>query len=190
MSKQRSSNAASPAPPSAPSSVASTSDGPASLHTGTVEGAVDIYLSVRQGQRRVLARRATSCLVEPIAGDRVLLAEEAEQAFVLAVLEREGDVPTTIATDGDLELSPRGKFVVTAPAGVHLATARDMTLTATTLEAVADEGSLVWKVARFASRTLTAEIAKVELTSEEATSIVGRLVQRAKRVFRTYHVAS
>ena len=49
---------------------------------------------------------------------------------------------------------------------------------------MADEASLVWKVIHVASRALDAQIAKVDLTAEESTSLVGRVFQKAKRVFR------
>lgn len=155
-----------------------------SLKSGTVEGAADDYLSVRLGARRALARRAVSCLVEPQTGDRVLCSLEGEEVFVLAVLEREAAGPTVISAAGDVEIAAGGTFTVTAPAGLHLATARDMTLTATRLESVADEASLVWKVARLATRALTADLGRAEVTAEESTSIVGRVVQRARRVYR------
>jgi hypothetical protein len=182
----RSAERRSDAPPASPAPARATEAEPslATVRVGVVEGAADAFLSVRLGDRRVLARRATSCLVEPLVADRVLVAEEADQAFVLAILEREGGAATTIAPEGDLEVAPRGKFVVTAPAGVHLATARDMTLSATRLESVVDEAALVWKTVRLAGRAVLAEVQKTEIVSDDATSIVGRFVQRAKRVIR------
>jgi hypothetical protein len=173
--------------PSIPPAAAAPPAEAFAMRSAVVEGAADAYLSVRLGDRRVLARRATSCLVEPIAGDRVLVADAAEgggEVFVLAVLERDAGVATTLATDGDLELAPRGNLVVTAPAGIHLATARDMTISATSLEAVADEASLVWKAVRVVSRALEANIAKVDVTAEASTTLVGRVFSKAKRVFR------
>lgn len=158
----------------------------ASMCSGRVEGGAEDYVSVRvAGGRSVLARRATSCLVEPITGDRVLLAEEDDSAFVLAVLERESGVATTLSTAGDLEIAPTGKLTITAPAGVHVATARDLTLAARTIETVADEAHLIWRTIRVAGRSLSAEIQRVEVVADESTSIVGRIFQRAKRVFRS-----
>ena len=179
---ERSPGTATPMPTSARTHAGAT----ASLQTGVVEGAADEYVSVRFGDgRTALARRATSCLVEPLVGDRVLVAEEGDLAFLLAILEREAGAATSLSTAGDLEIAPRGKFVVTAPAGVHLATAHDMTLSATKLEAVADEASLMWKVVRVASRAAIAEIAKIDLVAEQSTSVIGRVFQKAKRVFRS-----
>jgi hypothetical protein len=156
----------------------------ATVKVGVVEGAAEDFLSVRLGARRLLARRATSCLVDPVVGDRVLCAEEEGGGFVLAILERATDAPTVIATTGDLELAPRGKLTVTAPTGVHVATAREMTLTSTSLEVVTEQASVVWKALQVAGRTLRAEVARLEVVSEESTSITGRLMQRAKRAFR------
>ncbi|MHA7776836.1 DUF3540 domain-containing protein [Roseibium sp. M-1] len=55
---------------------------------------------------RVAARRAVSCLVAPLPGDRVLTAEADGATYVLAVLERSAEAsPLTIETPGELVLS-------------------------------------------------------------------------------------
>ena len=55
-------------------------------------------------------RQAVSCLVTPIAGDRVLTAQAGGQTFILAILERSpvNDIPPLrIETDGDIEFVAR-----------------------------------------------------------------------------------
>jgi hypothetical protein len=62
-------------------------------------------VTVRTAFADVLAKRAASCLLDPAAGDRVLLAtEEGGDAYVLAVLEKADKGASTISVDGDLTL--------------------------------------------------------------------------------------
>lgn len=61
----------------------------------------------------ILARRAASCLLEPQLGDRVWFVGEADEHFVIAVLERQqADAPTVLEVDGDLELRAGGKLAL------------------------------------------------------------------------------
>lgn len=59
-----------------------------------VDGA-DLVLTI--GSHRLDGRRATSCLVEPAAGDLVLALDTGDRAFVLAVLERPSGASATLS---------------------------------------------------------------------------------------------
>jgi hypothetical protein len=62
---------------------------PTSLASAKVTKDLDARgVEVEIGNELVAARVSFSCLVRPVAGDRVLLSRGAEGAFVLAVLER------------------------------------------------------------------------------------------------------
>ena len=77
----------------------------AELRTATIEAGDGSRLFMGGPDGAMIdLHRAPSCLVAPAAGDRVLVAEAGGRAYVLAVLEREGDAPLRIETDGDLEL--------------------------------------------------------------------------------------
>lgn len=70
------------------------------------EGAVLLVLA--EDGERMAARQAVSCLVTPVAGDRVLTAVADDRLYVLAVLERpEPAQPVRIETEGDLVLMAR-----------------------------------------------------------------------------------
>lgn len=71
-------------------------------------------LEVEIGNELVAARVAFSCLVRPIAGDRVLLSRGADGVFVLAVLER------LVPDSATLALPTRGALTIEAE-GVSLA---------------------------------------------------------------------
>lgn len=49
------------------------------------------------GIRQVVGRRATSCLVEPVPGDTVLVMDTGTATFVLAILQRSSDSPAVLS---------------------------------------------------------------------------------------------
>jgi len=118
---------------------------------------------VSTGALRLDAQRALSCLVEPEVGDRVLVARSGEtgEAFVLAVLAREGDAPVTLLSPRDTALRTVGKLTVIA---------EDATIAAPTF-------SLHTAVAKIQATQAVAVLGSVD-------AVLDRLVQCAKRVFR------
>jgi hypothetical protein len=146
-------------------------------------------VSVRTALGVVHAGRAVSCLVEPLCGDRVLLASEEHGAsFVLAVLERaEGArAPTRISVQGDLELStPRGKLAVTTQDGLELASAAPVRITAPTIDVSAIEGRLAFQVLDLFASTLRAELDKVKAFASKVDAVLDRLRLRARSSLRT-----
>src|ERR1700679_2503231 len=94
------------------------------LEDATVVGREGGAFVVRAGNRRLEARRATGCLVEPEEGDRVLLAWLGDERFILSVLAREAGAPSRLSVEGDMELRvPAGRFVVASQDGIDLTTA-------------------------------------------------------------------
>ena len=89
---------------------------------GEVLGVAGQTVTVRGALSDVRARRAASCLVAPSIGDRVLVAvEEGGEAFVLALLERASEGPTTIEADGDIAIrAASGKVTIAAQEGIDV----------------------------------------------------------------------
>jgi hypothetical protein len=80
------------------------------------------------------ATRAVSCLVEPLAGDVVLVAQSEASCHVLHVLDRCGvHVAIAISAPGDKEMCLRGsKLSMHALETIDLMSARDLNFTAAT----------------------------------------------------------
>ena len=57
---------------------------------------------VQAGARRLAARRAASCLLEPEPGDTVLIGGDLARCYVLAVLERVADGPARLSIEREL----------------------------------------------------------------------------------------
>lgn len=67
------------------------------------------------------ARPAASCLLRPSVGDRVLVARSAEDAWILAILDRDPDQTAEIGTSGDLAIRSRhGSVSVSAESDIDL----------------------------------------------------------------------
>jgi len=140
---------------------------------------------VRAAGMELRARRAVSCLVEPEAGDVVLLATNARSAWVLAVLERDGAGDATLVCEGDLRLQvPNGKVTIASQDGIELASAADVEVTAAAVKVNAIEGNVVVQRLTMFGDTLRAEIAKVKTIATTVDQTIERLSQRLKRSFK------
>jgi len=61
------------------------------LEYGTVKLAEGGAFTVAAESGTVTAKRAFSCLIEPLPGDAVLVSRAASGCYILAILERHGD---------------------------------------------------------------------------------------------------
>ncbi|APR88366.1 hypothetical protein A7982_13715 [Minicystis rosea] len=127
--------------------------------------------------RSLSARRAASCLLEPVAGDTVLVATTGSgQSYVLAVLERAAGAPWTIAAPGDLDLAAKGTIGVVAREGVQVITG------AVRVNAV--DGTVSLERLTFLTRFLRAEVGKAKVFGQTLDSVLDRVSQRVKRSLR------
>ena len=153
------------------------------LETGRVER-LGPTLGVRLGAATHDARRAKSCLVAPDVGDKVLCAIEPEGVYLLAVLEGESDA-TRITADGDLTLQARaGRVAIAGAAGVDLVSGGDVAVSGAALHVRAQKGSVAIDELGYFGKLVRAEVGRVAVIAEEIDHVLGRLTQRAKRVFR------
>ncbi|MEZ4306952.1 MAG: DUF3540 domain-containing protein [Polyangiaceae bacterium] len=133
------------------------------------------------------ARRAKSCLVAPGPGDKVLCVVDGEGATVIAVLAGdEGEASTTtISADGDLAIQARGGRVsVCGASGVELTSGESVGIAGKEVHVRAKTGTVAVEELGFFGRLVQAEVAKVAVLAEQMDSVVTRISQRAKRVFR------
>jgi hypothetical protein len=155
------------------------------LESGKVER-IGEMIEVSLGTGICEARRAKSCLVAPEVGDSVLCALEPDgEAFVVAVLAGREGASTKLAVDGDLALQARGGRVsLCSSEGVDIVSGGAVAMTSTELHVRAKKGTMAIEELGFFGRLVQAEVAKVSLVAQEVDSVLTRLTQRAKRVFR------
>jgi Protein of unknown function (DUF3540) len=154
------------------------------VESGTVVRVVD-RIQVEFGGGPCEARRAKSCLVAPEVGDKVLCAMEPGGVYVIAVLEGHEGAKTVLAADGDLEVQARaGRLALCSSKGVDLVSGGEVAMTAGELHLRARKGSIAIEELGFFGKLVQAEVARVTLVAREVDSVLTRLTQRAKRVFR------
>ena len=61
-------------------------------------------ITVQNKQVSLQAKKATSCLIEPHIGDKVLLCIDGEDVYILAILEQATDAPLEIVTEQSLSI--------------------------------------------------------------------------------------
>jgi hypothetical protein len=140
---------------------------------------------VDDGQTR-LVRQATSCLLEPLVGDLVLIVAPVDDpgGHLLAVLERESTA-ATLSVPGDLELAaPRGRLRLRGAEGLELHTQK-------TLDLQADEARLSARVGRFVLqecsaviRSMFASLTKLTHVGNVLELLVDRVLQRSEHSTR------
>ncbi len=157
------------------------------LRAGGIEPGARGGLRIRTGTGDYEAKRAVSCLVEPLVDDVVLLALAPNGgAYVLAVLEREEGAKATLSTDGDLEVRQRhGSFTVAAQEGIELVSSKDVAVIAGGLRVNAAEGDVAVQRLSFLGGLVRAEMDTVKMLAATFDSFVERLSQKVKRSYRT-----
>jgi hypothetical protein len=135
---------------------------------GVVTRIVGAELAVDVEVGEVSAKRATSCLVAPIEGDRVLVTRgPSGAAYVLAVLEREPSEATTLRVDGELQIeSDRFK------------------LTSNEVAVRASRGSLIIDRLSLLGAKLEAQLATIRVIGDAVESVFERATQTVKRSLR------
>ena len=133
------------------------------------------------------ARRASSCLLEPIAGDTVMVLTDSSRAkvYVLAVLERADNTASTLALPADTEIrAADGRLRMTARDGIGFETPADMTILATTFNASADKGDVLINNLSFTGDVLHGCIERIKLVGRSLDALLERYHLRARRSYR------
>ena len=166
-------------------SIAKTTEPEWAWHlVGRVSGIDQGMIRVCSAGREYAARRATSCLVEPIVGDLVQLTSAERDAWVVAVLERDGG-SGVLAWEGDLEVKlPRGRFVVAAAKGIELASNERVGVVAREVEVMARTAAFLVEGLSYAGTVVRAEIEQVKVVATAIETKAERLLQRVKRAYR------
>ncbi|MFV8755103.1 DUF3540 domain-containing protein [Nannocystaceae bacterium ST9] len=132
-------------------------------------------LCVDDGHARYLARRATSCLVEPMPGDRVWVVGQGEH-FVLAVLDRPVASKTRLHLEGDVELHAGGALELTSE--------RRLALRSDELHVEARTGRVLLDRCAMVLSTLYAHLRETTFVGKVLETLVERVSQHSKRSYR------
>jgi hypothetical protein len=121
------------------------------------------------GGQRAVARRAFSCLVEPAAGDLVLVAVAGGERYILAVLERRGDEA--------LRLTLAEGASITAAAG-------RIDIAAGTVAIEADAAQVAATTLGVSAGRTDVRLGPVRLIAEAIETMAERIIGRFRRSYR------
>ncbi len=122
------------------------------------------------GVRQVVARRATSCLVEPAPGDTVLALDTGTEIFVLAILQRSSDSPA----------------VLSVPEAASATLAQEsLSIRCETLTVDAGTATLRSRVARAAGQALQAVAERLDVVARSLRRSADHEFSHAKTATRT-----
>ncbi|WP_437513546.1 DUF3540 domain-containing protein [Sorangium sp. So ce1099] len=110
---------------------------------------------VAPGATEIEARRAVSCMVEPMAGDMVLVSVLPERGAY--ILERQGS-DVSVVLEGDLHVKlPSGRFVVGAAEGVTFASGKEVAAVAAEVKVNARHGGVFVESLSYLGTTVQAD---------------------------------
>lgn len=142
-------------------------------------------LTVQLAGQSMPARRATSCLVRPEAGDTAIVARTDEGLFVLSILSRDSST-TTLVADGDLAVHvTNGRFSVASKDGIDLATPARVGIAAGELALHARAARLAAEEIVVLGAKAIVEVVDTRLKGTLLDGVFERVSQRVKRSFRT-----
>lgn len=153
---------------------------------GMVVAVEEDGISVDTEYGELFAMRAVSCLVEPSAGDRVLIAGDLnEDLFVIAVLESRDMSATKISVAGDLHLGiPNGRFSVASAKGLDLVSAADISVTSQEMAVHSGKGRIFFDSLSYVGSRVMAQAGAFKLVGGLFDTIAERISQKAKRSYR------
>jgi len=156
------------------------------LEYGRVIGSEDRFFTVETDRAEVKAAKSVSCLVEPLPGDTVLVSQTASgKCYVLSILEREDQGPTSLVFDGDVDLKAReGRLRLAAQEGIDLVSAKDTSLISAQLSVNSVQGEVSIQHLSFFGNFLQGQIQKIKLIGQNCDSFFERVSQRVKRCYR------
>lgn len=132
------------------------------------------------------ARRAASCLLEPLVGDKVLLVTDMDAGdYVLAVLERDAGRLSTLSLPGDAQIKVRGgRLTVSARDGIGMESAREIAMQSASLKVEALKGEVTVHDLSLVGEAWRSCVDRVKSVGRSFDSILERCHQRVARSYR------
>ena len=131
-------------------------------------------------------KRAVSCIVAPEVEDRVLVVlSQLEGGFILAVLERQPGVKTTLAFDADVDITTRdGTLGMVASQGITVASHKEINLLSSKIGMSSAEGDIRIGKLSVLGEACDISLKTVKFLARAFESVLDRLVSRSRRSYR------
>ncbi|MDQ5987985.1 MAG: hypothetical protein CSYNP_03735 [Syntrophus sp. SKADARSKE-3] len=153
---------------------------------GTVVASKKDRLLVRNDMGVYRARRAVSCLVDPVIGDLVLFCTaDHGSGYILAVLERKEGVAATVSFAGDLNLRlDGGGLGLDIRDGVAITSPHKISMISAALDIQTVTADFTIQQTLLTGNIFQASLKKVKLFAGCLDSLLDRVHQRVKRSYR------
>jgi len=140
---------------------------------------------VEGSELKRVARQASSCLLTPRPGDRVLLFALGAECWILAILDREPGSASVLSTAGDLTVqSSGGKVSLDGAEGVGVRSGRSISLDSPEFRLASRVAEVVTGKLSWIGQTLEARFDGVRYVGRLFESVVERFSSRARRSYR------
>ncbi len=131
------------------------------------------------------AEIAPGCLISPAQGDRVLVVQSGEEAYVLAVLQQRRPGESKMVFDQDVSLNVRkGRLRIMAQDGVEIVSPKELNVQVGTVAASAKQINLAFALLDLVGESIAAKTKKVRVVTEAFDTVAGRIYQRAVNFLR------
>lgn len=156
------------------------------LEYGKVTAAAGGFYTVEADAETLEARRAVSCLVEPLPGDTVVTSQAPSgHCYILGILEREAEATTRLAFEGDVTLeSQEGRLRITGREGIDLVSTGQTALVSRRLAVHSGEAEVNVPSMSYLGTLLQAQVETVKLFGRACDSVFERVSQRVRRCYR------
>ncbi|MBF0352577.1 MAG: DUF3540 domain-containing protein [SAR324 cluster bacterium] len=146
----------------------------------------DGYWHVHCSDGKFKARKAFSCLVHPIVGDKVLISRDAdEECYILAIMERSGKQNASLVFHGNVQISaPQGQIDVLAKERLGLVTTNQIEMSTSQLNVTALNATLNTERSQITSQEIMTTAKVIRVLAEKLDTFADRFVLRAKNSFR------
>ena len=156
------------------------------MEYGTIESADGDSFFVATDAGPLEARRSINCLLEPRAGDMVLVSRDTfGRSYVLAILEREDGETASLVFGGDVEVkAPHGRLSLAAREGIHLVSGEDISLVSPDVSVHSMRGEANIQHFSFFGTLLQGQVDAIKLVAGTFDSVLERFSQKVKRCYR------
>ena len=130
--------------------------------------------------------RAIGCLIEPIAGDKVLVeAQVGGKAYITNVLERLTEITPMIKVQGGLQMRiESGGLQIQSEGGIDLTTLKSLSMTSEQLNIRSDEGNVYFSKLFYIGKSLMSQLESISVLGGIMNSIIDTVVQKSKTSHR------
>jgi hypothetical protein len=164
-----------------------TDNSSAPFFSGCVGGRTGDFFHVHVGSERIMARKASGCLLIPGVSDRVLIFSDQEEHFILSVLSRSADSPheNMLLFDGPTRIRvKKGDFALQSHGGMQLAAAGRIDLASDEIRVHACKAEAVLDQCTVWGRFLKVQVEVIKSAARTVDQLVKRWTLQADNAVR------